>query len=899
MKLVIVESPAKAKTINKYLGSDYQVLASYGHVRDLKEKDGAVEPDNDFAMHWEVGDRARRPLGEIGRALRDADTLILATDPDREGEAISWHLQEVLRQERDLRIPVKRVVFNEITRAAVVEAMRNPRDVDPDLVDAYMARRALDYLVGFTLSPVLWRKLPGSKSAGRVQSVALRLICERESEIERFRPQEYWTVDVAMTARSGGGFTARLTELDGRKLDKFDLATAADAERAVATILAGDPYRVAKVERKRVRRNPLPPFTTSTLQQEASRKLGFGASRTMRLAQQLYEGVELDGETVGLITYMRTDSVSLSREAVEAVRRQIGAQFGAEYVPEQPRAWKTKAKNAQEAHEAIRPTDIFRPPEKVARHLDADQLRLYELVWRRTVASEMESAALDQTAVDIASSDGRAMLRANGSVVVFDGFLAVYREDRDDPSEGEDDDGRLLPPLDEGDAPKRGEPRPEQHFTQPPPRYSEASLVKKLEELGIGRPSTYASIIEVLQTRGYVKLEKRRFLPEDRGRLVTAFLEKYFPRYVQYDFTAKVEEELDDISGGRANWRDVLRAFWTSFSAAVGETKELKISDVIDALDAELGPHFFPARADGRDPRGCPTCSEGRLSIKLGKFGAFVGCSRYPDCRFTRQLAVKSGDGDGDGFEGTREIGVDPASGTAITLRKGPYGAYLQLGEAAEGSKPKRVSLPRDVTAENVTQDLALQLLALPRDVGVHPADGKPIQAGLGRFGPYLKHGSEYRSLAGTEDLLTVGLNRAVDILAQPKGARRGASNAKPLRVVGAHPSDGKPVEAGTGRYGPFVKHGKIYANLPKDRSPDEVQLDEALRLIEERAAKVGGGKPRKGGRAGKAKDAAGGDGEGTAKAAKASKGTKAKAAKPGAARKPPGGRRRAADPTG
>jgi DNA topoisomerase-1 len=895
MKLVIVESPAKAKTINKYLGSDYQVLASYGHVRDLKEKDGAVEPDNDFAMHWEVGDRARRPLGEIGRALRDADTLILATDPDREGEAISWHLQEVLRQERDLRIPVKRVVFNEITRAAVVEAMRNPRDVDPDLVDAYMARRALDYLVGFTLSPVLWRKLPGSKSAGRVQSVALRLICERESEIERFRPQEYWTVDVAMTARSGGGFTARLTELDGRKLDKFDLATAADAERAVATILAGDPYRVAKVERKRVRRNPLPPFTTSTLQQEASRKLGFGASRTMRLAQQLYEGVELDGETVGLITYMRTDSVSLSREAVEAVRRQIGAQFGAEYVPEQPRAWKTKAKNAQEAHEAIRPTDIFRPPEKVARHLDADQLRLYELVWRRTVASEMESAALDQTAVDIASSDGRAMLRANGSVVVFDGFLAVYREDRDDPSEGEDDDGRLLPPLDEGDAPKRGEPRPEQHFTQPPPRYSEASLVKKLEELGIGRPSTYASIIEVLQTRGYVKLDKRRFLPEDRGRLVTAFLEKYFPRYVQYDFTAKVEEELDDISGGRANWRDVLRAFWTSFSAAVGETKELKISDVIDALDAELGPHFFPARADGRDPRGCPTCSEGRLSIKLGKFGAFVGCSRYPDCRFTRQLAVKTGDGQDDGFEGTREIGVDPASNAAITLRKGPYGAYLQLGEAAEGSKPRRVSLPRDVTAENVTQDLALQLLALPREVGLHPADGKPVQAGLGRFGPYLKHGSEFRSLSNTEELLTVGINRAVDILAQPKGARRGAANAKPLRVVGAHPSDGKPVEAGTGRYGPFVKHGKIYANLPKDRSPDEVQLDEALRLIEERAAKVGGGKPRKGARAGKAREAATGDGD----AAKAPKGAKAKATKPGAAAKPRAARRRQADPAG
>jgi DNA topoisomerase I len=841
MKVVIVESPAKAKTINKYLGSDYTVLASYGHVRDLREKDGAVEPDNDFAMHWEVGDRARRPLGEIAQALKGASALFLATDPDREGEAISWHLRQVLEEQRKLKaMPVKRVVFNEITKSAVLEAMANPRDLDGDLVDAYMARRALDYLVGFNLSPVLWRKLPGSKSAGRVQSVALRLICERETEIERFKPQEYWTVDAAFTAPDGTPFTARLTELDGRKLDKFDLASEADAQRARDTITAGDPYSVVRVEKKRIRRNPLPPFTTSTLQQEASRKLGFGASRTMRLAQQLYEGVDLDGETVGLITYMRTDSVTLSKEAVTATRKLIGEQYGDKFLPEQPRVWKTKAKNAQEAHEAIRPTDLFRRPDLMAKHLDSDQRRLYELIWRRTVASEMESAALDLTAVDIKAAHGKAVLRATGSIIVFDGFLAVYKEDRDDPVEGDDDESRLLPPLAEGDQPRRGDINTAQHFTQPPPRYSEASLVKKLEELGIGRPSTYASIIEVLQNRGYVRIDKRRFIPEDRGRIVTAFLEKYFPRYVQYDFTAKVEEDLDDISGGRAKWKDVLREFWTLFSASIGETKELKISDVIDALDAELGPHFFPERSDGTDPRACPTCSEGRLAIKLGKFGAFVGCSRYPECRFTRPLAVDGGEGGGDGFEGTKTIGVDPKTNEMVSLRKGPYGLYLQLGEGAEGTKPKRVSLPRDITPDAVNIDIALQLLALPRDVGVHPADGKQVQAGLGRFGPYLKHGNEYRSLASTEDLLTVGLNRAVDILAQPKGARRGGAPAKPLRVVGQHP-DGKPIEAGTGRYGPFVKHGKVYANLPKERSPDEVELDEALRLIEERVAKTGG----------------------------------------------------------
>jgi DNA topoisomerase-1 len=887
MKLVIVESPAKAKTINKYLGADYKVLASYGHVRDLRDQDGAVVPDEDFAMHWEVGERARRPLGEIGQALSSATALFLATDPDREGEAISWHLREVLAQQRKLKsMPVKRVVFNEITRAAVLDAMANPRDIDRDLVDAYLARRALDYLVGFNLSPVLWRKLPGSKSAGRVQSVALRLICERETEIERFKPQEYWTVDVAFTSPSGAAFSARLVELDGRKLEKFDLATEADARRAAATIEAGDPFAVSRVEKKRIRRNPLPPFTTSTLQQEASRKLGLGAARTMRLAQQLYEGIDIGGETVGLITYMRTDSVSLSKEAVDATRSLIASQFGKDFLPEQPRAWKTKAKNAQEAHEAIRPTDLFRRPEQVAAQLDADQRRLYELIWRRTVASEMESAALDMTSVDIAAADGRAVVRATGSVIVFDGFLAVYREDRDDPGEG-DDESRLLPPLAEGDRPKRGDVGTEQHFTQPPPRYSEASLVKKLEELGIGRPSTYASIIEVLQTRGYVKLEKRRFIPEDRGRLVTAFLERYFPRYVRYDFTAKVEEDLDDISGGRANWKDVLRDFWTAFSAAIGETRELKIGDVIDALDAELGPHFFPARGDGTDPRACPTCSDGRLSIKLGKFGAFVGCSRYPECRFTRPLAVDGGEGgQGDGAEAAREIGTDPGTQEAVALRKGPYGLYLQRGEAKDDAKPKRVSLPRDVAPDTVTLELALKLLALPREVGAHPADGKPIQAGLGRFGPYLKHGTEFRSLGGTEELLTVGLNRAVDILAQPKGARRGAP-ATPLRVVGAHP-DGKPVEAGTGRYGPFVKHGSVYANLPKGRAPEDVGLEEALRLIEERAARGGGGARRKPGR-GKAAAAKPAD-AGPAKPAGAKPKAKAKAAK-----RKTGGKRKAA----
>jgi DNA topoisomerase-1 len=850
MKLVIVESPSKAKTINKYLGDEYRVLASYGHVRDLLEKDGAVEPDRAFEMHWEIGERAKKPVGEITRALKGVKTLILATDPDREGEAISWHLKEVLEATQKLKnVEVRRVVFNEITKNAIVEAMRHPRDLDRDLVDAYLARRALDYLVGFNLSPVLWRKLPGSRSAGRVQSVALRLICERENEIERFRAREYWTVGVQFQAKGGEKFDARLTHLDGARLDKFDIASEAAAQAAVAKIEAGDPYAVQSVERKRVRRNPMAPFTTSTLQQEASRKLGFGASRTMRLAQQLYEGFDIGGETVGLITYMRTDSVTLSGEAVRAARALIAEQFGKKFLPEQPRIWKTQAKNAQEAHEAIRPTDMLRRPDQVAHALADDQLKLYELIWKRTIASEMESAQLDQVAVDLASPDGRTTLRATGSTLVFEGFLALYREDRDDPSDAEDDENRLLPPLSEGDATPRGAIKPEQHFTQPPPRFSEASLVKRLEELGIGRPSTYASIIETLQERGYVKLDKRRFTPEDRGRVVTTFLENYFKRYVEYDFTAKLEDQLDEISGGRADWRKVLAEFWDAFSKSIADTKDLKIRDVIDALDEALGPHFFPNRPDGTEPRACPACTAGRLGLRLGKRGAFIGCSNYPTCSFTRPLTVDGGEGEPAAGVANKVLGVDPATQEEIQLRNGPFGPYVQLGTggAKPKDKPKRQSVPKDMKPDEVTLDLALKLLSLPRLVGKHPETGETILAGLGRFGPYLKHGEKYKSIQTTQDALEIGLNRAVDVLAQPSTGRRFGRAAAPVgRVVGNHPEDGAPITAAVGSYGPYVKHGSTYANLPKDLTPEEVSLDDAVRLIAERRARAGNAPVRK-----------------------------------------------------
>jgi DNA topoisomerase I len=838
MKVVVVESPAKAKTINKYLGSDYKVLASYGHIRDLPSKDGSVDPEADFAMIWEAQPRAEKQIKEIANAVKGAESLFLATDPDREGEAISWHVQNVLSERKALKgVDVKRVVFHEITKRAVLDAIDNPRELDQDLVDAYLARRALDYLVGFTLSPVLWRKLPGSRSAGRVQSVALRLICEREAEIEAFRSEEYWTIDAAFRTKERKNFTARLTHLDGEKLQKFSINTEAAAKAAVERIQGGT-YAVRSLEKKQTKRNPYPPFTTSTLQQEASRKLGFGASRTMQLAQKLYEGIDLGGETVGLITYMRTDGVQLSQDAVFAIRDDIGKNFGDRYLPNSPRMYKNKSKNAQEAHEAIRPTDVRRHPREMAARLDKDMARLYELIWKRTVACQMASAELDQTTVTIQAADSRAEFRATGSIITFDGFLKLYQETRDEPAQSseEDEDGRLLPAVKEGEALAHDEPKAEQHFTQPPPRYSEASLVKGLEELGIGRPSTYASILQVLQDRNYVVLDKRRFIPEDRGRLVTTFLSNFFTRYVQYNFTAELEDALDNIAEGTVAWKKVLTDFWKAFHEAVDKTKDLKISDVLTALDEELGPHFFPVDENGETVRACPTCSDGRLGLKLGKFGAFIGCSNYPECKFTRQM-TQAGDGSEDGTadlaNGPKILGKDPATGLDVSIRKGPYGTYVQLGEKTDDvPKPKRASLTKGMVPSEVTLETALGLLALPREVGPDPESGEVILAGIGRYGPYLKIGSTYVSIPAGDDVLTIGINRAVDLIANnPK-------KKSPGRELGEY--DGKQITVGAGRFGPYVKHLKIYATIPKAITPEEITLEQAIELIKAKAEKSG-----------------------------------------------------------
>jgi DNA topoisomerase-1 len=847
MNVVVVESPSKAKTINKYLGDAYTVLASYGHVRDLPPKDGSVRPDEDFEMDWSVDARSEKQIDAIIDALDGAETLYLATDPDREGEAISWHIEQLLRDRGLLdNIEVKRVVFNEITKGAVQDAFNHPRGLNDELVEAYLARRALDYLVGFNLSPVLWRKLPGSRSAGRVQSVALRLICEREAEIEAFKAREYWTIEVGLDSAKGAPYQARLVERNGTKLERFDLADEGAANAARSEVEAAS-FKIASIEKKRTRRNPQPPFTTSTLQQEASRKLGFGASQTMRVAQRLYEGVEIDGETVGLITYMRTDSVTLSQEAIASCRDLIDQDFGNDYLPEKPRVYRTRAKNAQEAHEAVRPTDLFRRPGSLKSVLDGDLFRLYELIWRRTLASEMAEAQIDRVAVDLRSADSQLALRANGQTIAFDGFLKLYREDKDDdPANGdgdatENDDERRLPPLEEGEPSAVREVNPEQHFTQPPPRYSEASLVKTMEELGIGRPSTYASIIQVLQDRKYVQLDRKRFVPEDQGRLVTSFLSSFFERYVQYDFTARMEERLDDISGGRIDWKAVLREFWQDFSAAIDGTAELRVRSVLDALDEELGPHFFPTREDGSDARVCPACSEGRLGLRIGKHGPFVGCSNYPECKYTRKLAVDGGDDEtADLANGPRELGKDPETGKDVTLRKGPYGLYVQLGElegeGKKATKPKRSSIPDGYSLDEIELELALGLLALPRDIGPHPEDGVMIQAGLGRYGPYVKHGTVYASLPDPREVLTVGLNRAVTVLAEKGKGRRG--RAAPLKELGNHPDDDKPVTVHDGRYGPYVKHGKINATIPKDADPADMTLEVAVELIAARAAK-------------------------------------------------------------
>ncbi|MCW8306206.1 type I DNA topoisomerase [Acidiphilium sp. PA] len=844
--IVVVESPAKAKTINKYLGEGFTVLASFGHVRDLPARDGSVRPDEDFAMSWEEDARGDKQVAAIAKALKGADTLYLATDPDREGEAISWHVRAMLEARNMLKGKiVRRITFNEITKSAVQAAMRAPRELDTPLIEAYLARRALDYLVGFTLSPVLWRKLPGSKSAGRVQSVALRLICEREAEIEVFRNREYWTIEAVFTTPAGAPFHARLTHLDGRKLDQFDIPDAAAAERAKAAVERGE-FSVVSVEKKRTRRNPPPPFTTSTLQQDASRKLSMTAQQIMRTAQQLYEGVEIGGETVGLITYMRTDGVQMAREAIGAVRSQIGSAFGPDYLPAAPREYQTKAKNAQEAHEAIRPTDFTLTPERASRHLSQEQARLYELIYKRALASQMQSAELDQTSVDIADKAGTT-LRATGSILAFDGFLKLYREELDDTAE--DEDSRLLPPMTKADPLNRGKVTADQHFTQPPPRYSEATLVKKMEELGIGRPSTYASILTVLRERNYVRMDARRFIPEDRGRLVTAFLVSFFARYVETGFTAALEEKLDEVSDGKLDWRKVMRDFWTDFSNAIDQTKDLKISDVIDALDEELGPHFFPAREDGSDPRVCQACGTGRLGLKLGRYGSFIGCSNYPECQYTRKLAIDGTDDDGDTLrDGMKVLGTN-ADGIPVTLRRGPYGLYIQLGEPDpedKKAKPRRAALPKGVTGDDLTLEQALGLLSLPRIVGVHPETKAEIQAGIGRFGPYVKMGPIFASLDRDDDVLAVGLNRAVMVLAKKQEG---------IRELGPHPKGGDPVMVRKGRFGPYAQHGKTVANLPRGTELDTITLDEAVALLTEKG-KTLAPKGKKGGKPGAKKTA-------------------------------------------
>jgi DNA topoisomerase-1 len=854
MKVVVVESPSKAKTINKYLGPGYEVLASFGHIRDLPAKDGSVDPDNDFKMLWEVDPQSQKRVNDIAHALKGADTLILATDPDREGEAISWHVLEALNEKKALKgQKVERVVFNAITKQSVTEAMKHPRAIDGALVDAYLARRALDYLVGFTLSPVLWRKLPGARSAGRVQSVALRLVCDRELEIEKFVAKEYWSIVAKLATPRGDSFEARLIGADGNKLQRLDIGTGVQATD-LKNALEGATFTVANVEAKPARRNPPPPFTTSTMQQEASRKLGFAPAIAMRLAQRLYEGVEIDGETTGLITYMRTDGIDLAPEAIADIRAMLGKNYGKEYVPASPREYHNKSKNAQEAHEAIRPTSASRTPAEVAKYVDRDQARLYELIWNRAVASQMESAELERTTVDIAAKNGARNidLRATGQVVKFDGFLTLYQEGQDETPE--DEESKRLPAMSENEKLAKQSIEAAQHFTEPPPRFSEAALVKRMEELGIGRPSTYASILQVLQDRGYVRIDKKRLIPEDKGRVVVGFLESFFKRYVEYDFTAALEEQLDRVSNNEINWKKVLEDFWVDFIGAVAEIKEVRNRVVLDALNDLLEPHIFPENADGKPRRQCPQCGTGELSLKTGRFGAFIGCSNYPECTFTRQMTPGA-----SGNQPTKVLGTDPVSGLDVSIRGGRFGTYLQLGEeikapklkkgqkkdpdAPEPVKPKRASLPKGVEPDQIDLDKALALLALPREVGKSPEDGEPILAGVGRFGPYVKHGKVYASLEEGDDVLTVGLNRAMHLIADKianpkKGGRR--FGADPGKALGEHPDKGGPIVVKNGRFGPYVSHNGVNATLTGDKTPDTVTLDEAIVLLDARAAMMG-----------------------------------------------------------
>ena len=819
MKLVVVESPAKAKTINKYLGPDYKVLASYGHIRDLPSKDGSVDPDNDFAMTWEFSPVGKKHLNDIIAALKDCDTLILASDPDREGEAIAWHILEELKEKKKLNgKKIERVVFHEITKSAVKEGIENPREIDQDLVSAYMARRALDYLVGFNLSPILWRKLPGSKSAGRVQSVALRLICDRENEIDKFKAEEYWTIDVDLLTAQKAEMLTHLINLDGKKLDKFTINSEEKALAAKAKIEAQD-FAISNVERKKASRYPAPPFTTSTLQQEAARKLRFSAKKTMQVAQKLYEA--------GIITYMRTDAVNLSKEAIKACREAIEKYFGASYLPKTAKEYKNKTKNAQEAHEAIRPSDVMNTPKKMELKLDSDAYKLYELIWKRTVACQMNPAILDRVVVDAKSADGKILLRANGQVIQFDGFLKLYQESKDDSDD--DDENAILPNVETGESVEKKEIKPAQHFTTPPPRFTEASLVKKLEELGIGRPSTYANIIAVLQERKYVKVEKLRFIPEDRGRIVTVFLENFFKKYVEYDFTAQMEEFLDDVSAGAMQWKKLLAGFWAKFIKNIDEVKPLQLTEVINKVDEALSAHLFPPREDGSDPRICPKCGKGRLSIKFGKFGAFLGCSNYPECSYTKPLT----DTKEEEEEAANASAQKLASGEDkilcqmneqnVYLRKGPYGYYVQLGDASGNTeKPKRCSLPKFLKPEELTAEQAQILLSLPRDLG------NGIEANIGKFGQYIKQGTKSKSLSGEDNIFNITSERAEELL------KNAVAKPEPT-VLAQHPTTKEDITLNKGRYGMYLKCGKNNYAIPKGYAPSSLTAEEAIKIVTEK----------------------------------------------------------------
>ena len=824
MKLVIVESPAKAQTINKYLGNDYKVIASVGHIRDLPSKDGAVKPDENFKMSWEMNKDKDKVVKEIIGALKSADSLILATDPDREGEAISWHLKEILDHKKTTTgKPVERVVFNEITKSAVLEAMKKPRGINSELVEAYLARRALDHLIGFSISPILWRKLPGSRSAGRVQSVALKLICEREIEIEKFNIEEYWSISSTFSTVKDEKFSSRLTVLNSQKLAKMDIKNEKEADLALQDVKKSK-FNISKIELKRVKRNPLPPFTTSTLQQEASNKLGFSASRTMRVAQKLYEGINIGSETSGLITYMRTDGVQLSSQAIEELRNEITSRHGENYIPPKPRVYKSKAANAQEAHEAIRPTLISRDPESISEFLDSDQNKLYELIWKRTISSQMQSAELDETAADITNQDHSIMFRANGSQVIFPGFY-IYRDREDD---------RLLPKLIENEKVDLTDVKSEQHFTQPPPRYTDASLIKKMEELGIGRPSTYASILQVLVNRNYVEKEKGRHIPQERGRILTAFLNNFFGKYIEYDFTADLEKQLDKVSDGKLNYKNLLKEFWDSFKPHLNKMTELERDKILEALEKELAELFFPSDdiKDGTPNRKCPTCSNGNLGLELGKYGAFIGCSNYPECKFTKQIASnqdQNENNDNENFIPGNDgvLGIDPATGLNVFIKKGPYGIYLQLGDE---KKPKRTSIPKQVSAKDINLQKALAFLSLPRLIGQHPESGQDISAGIGRYGPYLKYDINFISLPADETVINLGLNHAVVLIAE--------NSEKLGKVLGDHPDGGGKIFVKSGRFGPYVEHNKLRATLPKDISIEEINLDKAIELLIAKAAR-------------------------------------------------------------